>query len=518
MRRFSRLILVSLVGSFGLVAVTSSAAVATAPTISALSAGGSHTCALTNAGGVLCWGDNSSGQIGYGAGGNPLTPAWVSGLDSGVAAVSAGDQHTCALTNGGGVLCWGSNEFGQVGPGAPPGGALAPVAVTGLDSGVAAVSAGGVHTCALTTGGEVFCWGENQYGQLGDGTTVSRSTPAAVSGLGGQVVAISAGELDTCALINSGAVRCWGDNENGQLGNGTSTSSSTPVDVTGLESGVVAVSAGAWHTCALTSDGTVHCWGKNFSGELGDGTTTSSSTPVDVVGLNGTATAVGVGEAHTCAITSGGGVQCWGDNYRSQLGDGTTNNSSAPVGVIGLGSGVTALSAGGAGAHNCVLPSSGGVLCWGEGYFGQLGDGGTTDKSTPVEVQFGQSATGLQGSGSPSALGDPVTFTASVVPTDGTGTVGFAADGATISGCGNQPVVYHNYGYTATCTTSSLSLGQHSITASYSGDSRYGPSTSSPVQQNVLRCINCVSSPTPLPFPLSNLIQTLNQLLVGLGI
>jgi alpha-tubulin suppressor-like RCC1 family protein len=510
--------LVALVASCGLVAAGMSPAGATSPTISAVSAGADHTCALTSGGGVLCWGYNYYGQVGDDTVASTSTPAWVSGLGSGAAAISAGDAHSCALTNGGGVLCWGNNEFGELGDGGQPyESSPTPAAVTGLGSGVAAISAGDGHSCALTNGGAVLCWGYNKYGQLGDGTTTNSSTPVAVSGLDGPVVAISAGTLDTCALITGGSLRCWGYNANGQLGNGTTTDSSTPVTPSGLNNGVVAVSTAGWHTCALTSDGAVRCWGKNFSGELGDGTTTNSSTPVGVIGLNSGVTAIGVGEAHSCAMSSGGGMQCWGDNGHGQLGDGTTTNSSTPVGVIGLNSGITAFSA--AGADNCALPGGGGLQCWGDNGFGGLGDGTTADRPTPVEVHFGQTATGLKSSGTPSALGDPVTFTATVIPADGGGTVAFSADGSTIPGCGSQPVTRNGYAaHQATCTTSSLSLGQHAITASYSGDSLYDPSTSAPVQQNVLRCVNCVSSPTPLPYPLWGLVQTLNQLLVQLGI
>jgi alpha-tubulin suppressor-like RCC1 family protein len=206
----------------------------------------------------------------------------VSGLGSGVVAIAAGRYHTCALTAGGGVKCWGQNSYGQLGDGTTTD-RTTPVDVSGLRSGVRAIAAGGFHTCALTTDGGVKCWGYNSLGQLGDGTTTSRTTPVDVSGLGSGVVAIAAGGRHTCALTAGGGVKCWGQNFYGQLGDGTTTFRMTPVDISGLTSGVVAIAAGSWHTCALTTSGGVKCWGRNTYGQLGDGEFGYSPTPVDVV-------------------------------------------------------------------------------------------------------------------------------------------------------------------------------------------------------------------------------------------
>ena len=174
--------------------------------------------------------------------------------------------------------------------------------VTGL-SGGAAVAAGGVHTCALTTSGGVLCWGYNGDGRRGDGTRTDRSTPVAVTGLDSGAAAIAAGHDHTCAVTTPGGVICWGDNDHGQLGDGTRTDGSTPVAVVGLSSGVAAVAAGFDHTCAVTTPGGVMCWGWNYYGQLGDGTTTDLSTPVGVVGLSSGVVRVAVGAWHTCALT-----------------------------------------------------------------------------------------------------------------------------------------------------------------------------------------------------------------------
>jgi alpha-tubulin suppressor-like RCC1 family protein len=351
--------------------------------VTAIAAGYAHTCALTAGGGVKCWGANWSGQLGDGTTTDRHTPVDVSGLASGVTAIAAGWSHTCALTAGGGVKCWGYNGSGQLGDGTTTE-RHTPVDVSGLASDVSAIATFWSHTCALASGGGVKCWGDNGSGQLGDGTTTERHTPVDVSGLASGVTAITAGWSHSCALTSIGGVKCWGYNGSGQLGDGTTTERHTPVDVSGLTSDVTDIAAGWSHTCALTAGGGVKCWGANGSGQLGDGTTTVRHTPVDVSGLTNGVTAIAVGESHTCALTAGGGVKCWGWNGHSQLGDGTTAQRSMPVDVSGLASGVTAIAAGY--GHTCALTTGGGVKCWGDNYYGKLGDGTTTDHSTPVDV------------------------------------------------------------------------------------------------------------------------------------
>ena len=245
-----------------------------------------------------------------------------------IAAVSTGGFQTCALTSTGGVECWGA------------GSTTVPVAVSGLSSGVIAITSGGTFACALTTAGGVECWGDNSYGQLGNGTATDSSVPVAVSGLSSGVSAISAGNAQTCALQAGGGVECWGDNFAGQLGNGTTTGSLVPVAVSGLSSGVSAISAGSNYTCALTSAGGVECWGDNTYGQLGNGTTTDSSVPVAVSGLSSAASAISAGGNHTCALTTAEGVQCGAQTRVASSGMGPPPTVTSPWPSAGFRTGL----------------------------------------------------------------------------------------------------------------------------------------------------------------------------------
>ena len=302
-------------------------------------------------------------------------------------------DYTCAALSTGGVKCWGDNQFGLLGNRSTTY-SRTPVDVGGFGSGVRAIAPGYKHACALTSGGGVKCWGENGTGQLGNGTQTASTTPVDVIGLSSGVRAIAAGANHSCALTSAGGVKCWGGNYNGELGNGGSpVISRSPVDVLGLTSGVVAISSYFEHACALTRGGAVECWGLNVKGQLGNGTQTASKTPVGVVGLSSGVRAIAAGYSHTCALTSGGGVRCWGDNLYGALGNGSTAAlSPTPIGVSGLSSGVTAIGAGQ--YHTCAVTSDGGLECWGQDDFGQLGNGtpgcgGFNRCSTPVAVLLG---------------------------------------------------------------------------------------------------------------------------------
>jgi len=367
---------------------------AAAVEVDVIAGGGKHTCILTDASGVKCWGLNTSGQLGDGTVVNRTRPVDVDGLTNRVAAISAGFDHTCAMTANGRARCWGRND-GRLGGLAPDGMArTTPLDVCADDacvtslSNVDALAAGGSHTCALLRDGSVKCWGNNEDGQLGNGTRTRSPTPVEVGGLA-DVVAVGAGTSHTCALTAAGAVVCWGSNGEGQIGDERACGMrcSAPSPVTGLDSGVAAISVAGLHACALTTGGAVRCWGFNFDGQVGTGTSgTIYTTPANVSGLDSGVAAISANggfRGHTCALTSAGRLQCWGDNAEGQLGDGSTTDRYTPVEVPGL-SDVVRVAAGD--AHTCALTGAGEMLCWGNNASGQLGDGTNTDRTSPVPV------------------------------------------------------------------------------------------------------------------------------------
>ncbi|MFN8596720.1 MAG: hypothetical protein U0559_11140 [Anaerolineae bacterium] len=295
---------------------------------------------------------------------------------------SVGGDHACATMSNGRVLCWGAQ--GGTTPVLGDGTAtqrLMPVDVVSITNGATQVAAGGTVTCALISGA-VKCWGGNDRGQLGTGNNTISNVPTNVVGLASGVTSIAAGVNYACAIINGGA-KCWGLNDNGQLGNNSNQPSSVPTDVVGLSSGVTAIAARQNHTCALV-DGGVKCWGANGSGQLGRGDTFPSPVPVDVSGLlaGSNVTAIGNGAAHSCALANGA-VKCWGSNQFGQLGTGTLTNTNTPIEVIGLAGSVTSIATGG--SHTCAL-LNGGVKCWGRNNVGQLGTGNITDTVVPTDV------------------------------------------------------------------------------------------------------------------------------------
>ena len=320
-----------------------------------------------------------------------------------VTAIAAGAVHTCAVVDSS-VQCWGGNTSGQLGDGTDEG-RHEPVAVAGL-SGVTGLSVGSANSCVITNTGTMSCWGSDEFGQLGRGTGGGdfnfSASPAEVGPLDGEAVGIAVGGIHVCALVADGAAKCWGYNNVGQLGIGMSTGfepNSRPLDVVGLGSGAVFISAGGF-TCALTEQARVTCWGSNGSGQLGSLTAETcelstetracSTTPLDVSGLDVNVAALAVGGSFACALTGEGSVWCWGANGAGQLGAEAGETcftdspcSSVPLQVEGL-SNVTAIAAGR--RHACALSDLGRVSCWGNNSSGQLGDGTEIDRPAPVDV------------------------------------------------------------------------------------------------------------------------------------
>ena len=349
-----------------------------------------HSCGLRTDGTVKCWGDNSQGQLGDGTLTDRTSATVVSGL-SGAIDIEAGGHHSCALMADGTARCWGSNAAGELGDGGASGiRSSSPVVVEGVDD-ATKIAAAQESTCAIRSNGTVVCWGDNDYGQLGDGTFTSSDAPVAVSGLT-NAVDIDATRYHVCALGSGGQIRCWGANATGQLGDGSTTNSNVPVTVrsAGLThpvlNNVVDVATGYFHSCAAFSSGALRCWGSGTSGALGHGAWTNSNYAVAVANIT-TGMAVSTGGSSSCALRSNGTGRCWGSGSYGQLGNGDDDATNTPVAVgmnpiflsnaMGIDSGYN---------HTCVAKGNGTIACWGRNNNGQLGNGSTFDADLPVAV------------------------------------------------------------------------------------------------------------------------------------
>lgn len=338
-----------------------------------IATGTGHSCGVLAGGSVRCWGWNLYGQVGNGQNGDFRTaPVEVPGLAN-VRALTAGNEHTCALHVDGTVSCWGKNDFGQLGDGTSGSSAFrtSPVKVQGV-AGATAIGAGGYTSCALLVGGSVRCWGLNSFGQVGDGTLgsgMNRTTAVPVVGLG-DATSLAVGSSHVCAVVSAGAVHCWGANTFGQLGDGTTDNRASPVQLRG-RTAVASISAGGGHTCLAGQDH-AFCLGANNSGQLGAGISLASSALVEVSGLS-SVSALSAGSAHTCAVLADRTARCWGANADGQLGNASFVGSNLPVTVRGL-SNVLLVTAGG--GHSCAVLSDHTGRCWGRNNYGQLGSGG----------------------------------------------------------------------------------------------------------------------------------------------
>ncbi len=308
--------------------------------------------------------------------------------------ISSGDGHDCVLSSDGNVKCWGNNNFGQLGNGTLNSSSI-PIAARNL-SGIVEISSSGSSNCALNINGNVLCWGALNNSSL----------PVAVQGLAGaRQIAVSGPHA--CAITSQNTVACWGDNSSGQLGNGTFNNSNSPVAVQNLTA-VMQITVGASHTCALTSQGTVKCWGSNYSGQLGNGTFSGSSVPVSTQNLLGIKQII-AGSSHTCAITSQDTVMCWGYNGDMELGNGSVQNSNVPV-TVQSATGITQIAAGT--SHACALTSQNTVTCWGRNANGQLAAPGL---SNVQQISAGSAHTcALTSQGTISCWGQFITIAPSV--------------------------------------------------------------------------------------------------------
>jgi alpha-tubulin suppressor-like RCC1 family protein len=299
-----------------------------------------------------------------------------SGSFTGFISLASGNDHTCGLDAAGVPMCWGANDGGQLGDGSTTDRA-SPVPVR-TELRFASLTAGDVHTCGLAGGGVPLCWGQNLSGQLGDGTRTDSRFPKPV-GNGITFASLVAGWNHTCGLTENGNTFCWGLNSDGQLGDGSSLDRLLPTLVRGA---IESLAAGSAHTCGISA-GDVYCWGQNLSGQLGDGSTESRRQPTQVQGLPGPATQIVAGAVHSCALLGDGRAYCWGQNLHGQVGDGTNQNRSTATAVAGT---VRFRSISAGGALTCGTTATGEQYCWGLNQAGQLGDGSRQNRNTPTAV------------------------------------------------------------------------------------------------------------------------------------
>ncbi|HWJ24275.1 MAG TPA: hypothetical protein VNS52_18095 [Gemmatimonadaceae bacterium] len=353
----------------------------------ALAAGGYHNCRITGTK-TECWGYNGDGQLGDGTYNQATTPVTVSGGLTFVH-VTTGYYHTCALTSAGKAYCWGYNGYSQLGDGTTNDSNV-PVAVGGGLT-FTSLTTGDSHNCGLTSSGTAYCWGGNWSGQLGDNTNTDQSSPVPVSTTL-KFAKITAIGSHTCALTTDGTAYCWGDNWRGKLGDGTNTETEhdTPTAVVGGHA-FTQIVGGYDHSCGLAKDGKTYCWGYNGEGELGIGTADDNvhGTPAAVVGGQ-TFKVLSEGRFdQLCGLTSAGQAYCWGYNAYGQIGDGTTDNRATPV-AIGGAIRFSAIAAGD--SHTCGRATTGATYCWGSNGDGQIGDGTYVEQHSPVAVSAGAAA------------------------------------------------------------------------------------------------------------------------------
>ncbi len=350
-----------------------------------LALGGYHSCLVDDAGVARCWGRNSDGELGDGSTTHRATPTTV--LGGPYLSLSAGNYHTCAITAARRVQCWGRNLDRQLGDGTTTDRTM-PTPVVGLpDADVTELSAAGGDTCALING-EIWCWGDNSFGQLGDGTTTARTVPVKVTGIT-DATSVAMSGFHGCATRASGAAVCWGWTYNGRLGNGESSPSvvrSSPVTLS-LVAAAARVDVGGAFSCVRLATGRIQCWGDNQYGQLGNGSQVYASEPILVTGIDDVVQLV-TADAATCVRDTDHVVKCWGRNRSGQIGNGSGGVGAfvlVPSVVMGLTGPLDDLASGF--THSCALSPDGSVRCWGGNTYGQIGDGSiNTDRFTATQV------------------------------------------------------------------------------------------------------------------------------------
>lgn len=350
--------------------------------VTSISSGEEGSCALTSASVLFCWGNGSNGQNGDGVAALQSLPVAVTTL-SNVTQASRGTFHSCARTANGKAFCWGNNGSGQIGDGSTTPRLLPTEAIA---SGVESVSAGGSFSCALMSNGQVFCWGDNTYGQLGTGTTGGVSeAPVQVSGIT-NATSIDAGAFHTCALLSDGKVKCWGNSSSGQVGHGAFSLDVSTATEALLPESVAQVTAGGSTTCARTAAGKVYCWGDNASGQLGTfDNPTDHNTPVAPQSLETNIAQIDTNSSTTCALTTAGLVYCWGSALGGMLGAGGETGGPSKVAIVGLPGAIKQVSVGA--FHVCGLLTDGRIACWGSNQGNALGDGTNLNSVNPTFVR-----------------------------------------------------------------------------------------------------------------------------------
>lgn len=348
--------------------------------LTSIEVGDAFTCGIANLGRGYCWGLSDLGQTGttpdstcfsnVGDGTLPciLPPKRMNRPELQFASISAGGTFACGIATDQHLYCWGDDRFGQIGNGSTGAGETPSLATVKTER-FAMVSAGTSHACALNLAGRAFCWGNDDRGQLGDNRNINSTTPIPIADSTLAFTMISAGDRHTCGVTTSGNAYCWGEGINGQLGNGIAAASSIPVLVGGGIS-FASVSAGRLHSCGVSTSGTVHCWGDNTFGQLGNGGSVPQLSPITVGGLSGVS-AISAGDDHTCTI-AGGAVRCWGSSNWGQVGDGNTSPHTVFTPVLVSGIEAATISAGV--EHTCAMSTSGQAMCWGSNRWGALGN------------------------------------------------------------------------------------------------------------------------------------------------